>query len=99
VQELVRTLASREAQQARADAALARRSDQRETLQRLAEELDSLTPHTFRHSLARRLIQANMALPEVQAVLGHSSLRIIGMYLTPHEQSLDETLERGGGLT
>jgi site-specific recombinase XerD len=98
VQERVRRLAAREARQLRSDAALARRDDQRVALERLAEEMDTITPHTFRHSLARRLLKADADLAEIQAVLGHSNLRVTGIYLTPSEQDVERSLEDGSGL-
>jgi len=98
VQERVRYLASQEASHLRADAALSRRDDQRVALERLAAELDIITPHTFRHSLARRLLKADADLAEIQAVLGHSNLRVTSIYLTPSEQDIEQSLEDGSGL-
>ncbi len=98
VQERGRHLASQEASQLRADAALARREDQRVALERLAAELDRITPHTFRHSLARRLLKADADLAEIQAVLGHSNLRVTSIYLTPSEQDIEQSREDGSGL-
>jgi integrase/recombinase XerC len=98
IQDLVRALAGREASQLRADAAQARREDQRRKLELLAAELESITPHTFRHSLARRMIEQHADLAEIQAVLGHTSLRVTGMYLTPSEEDVREALEIGARL-
>lgn len=98
VAEMVRVLADGEARQVRADAATTRHEDQRRALERLAIELDSITPHTFRHSLARRMLESSADLAEIQAVLGHSSLRVTGMYLTPSEEDIRESLEDSAGL-
>jgi site-specific recombinase XerD len=98
IQDLVRALAGREAAQLRADAAQARREEQRRALELLAAELESITPHTFRHSLARRMIAQRADLGEIQAILGHTSLRVTGMYLTPSEEDVREALEEGARL-
>jgi site-specific recombinase XerD len=57
-----------------------------------------VTPHTFRHSLLRRLLDQGVELPKVQAIAGHSSLRVTGMYLTPHEGTRRSAIERGANL-
>ena len=98
VQLFVRAFAEREAEQCRAAAATARRRDQRMARERLAEELAGVTLHTFRHSLLSRLIEQGVELPEVQAIAGHSSLRVTGMYLTPHEGTRRSAIERGADL-
>jgi site-specific recombinase XerD len=54
------------------------------------------TPHTLRHSLARRLLASGANLPEVQRVLGHSRLSTIGIYLTPSEDDLRLAVGRAG---
>jgi site-specific recombinase XerD len=58
VQSLVRELADLEARKARADAMVARRLDRRDELERLAQELDRTSPHAFRHSFVRRMLEA-----------------------------------------
>ncbi|NTU83544.1 MAG: tyrosine-type recombinase/integrase [Chloroflexales bacterium] len=98
IQNLVRDLAGREARQLRADAAQLRCNDKRRALDLLALEVESITPHTFRHSLARRMIEQRADLGEIQAILGHTSLRVTGMYLTPSEEDVREALEIGARL-
>jgi integrase len=66
------------------------------TLLDLARRLASATPHTLRHSLARRMIERGADLGEVQRVLGHSSIATTGRYLTPSEDDLREAIGRAG---
>jgi integrase/recombinase XerD len=60
----------------------------------LAQRLEQTTPHTLRHSLARRLIESGADLAVVQRTLGHSSIAITGMYLTPSDDDLRKAIER-----
>lgn len=67
-----------------------------ETLRNLARRLLEATPHTLRHSLARRMIERGADLGEVQRVLGHSSIATTGRYLIPSEDDLREAIGRAG---
>lgn len=98
VQELVRTLADAEAARLRAEAETARRADTREALELLALELAGLTCHTFRHALARRMLDADADLSEIQRVLGHQSIRTTGVYLTPGDDQMRAVMEESAGL-
>lgn len=60
----------------------------------IAHRLERTTPHTLRHSLARRLLESGADLAEVQRTLGHSSIATTGMYLTPSDDDLREAMER-----
>jgi integrase len=62
----------------------------------LARRLLTATPHTLRHSLARRMIERGADLGEVQRVLGHTSIATTGRYLTPSEDDLREAIGRAG---
>jgi integrase/recombinase XerC len=62
----------------------------------LARRLETATPHTLRHSLARRMIERGADLGEVQRVLGHSNIATTGRYLTPSEDDLREAIGRAG---
>ena len=55
-----------------------------------------VSPHTLRHSLARRMLKHGAHLSEVQRVLGHSRLSTTGIYLTPSEDDLREAIGRTG---
>jgi site-specific recombinase XerD len=60
----------------------------------LAQRLEQATPHTLRHSLARRMIESGADLAMVQRTLGHSSIATTGMYLTPSDDDLRAAMER-----
>ena len=96
VQRLVKDLGTRAATRLRADAVgepdLARAAD----LIRWARDLERVTPHALRHSLARRMLQRGARLSEVQRALGHSRLSTTGLYLTPSEDDLRAALDRAG---
>ena len=65
-------------------------------LKMVAYEVENITPHQLRHSLARRLLHNGATLPEVQRILGHSRLSTTGMYLIPSEGDLRGAIERAG---
>lgn len=60
----------------------------------LAQRLEQTTPHTLRHSLARRLIESGADLAVVQRTLGHSSIATTSLYLTPSDDDLRAAMER-----
>jgi integrase/recombinase XerC len=53
-----------------------------------------LSPHMLRHSCAKNLIDAGAGLPEVAAILGHSSFNATRVYVTPGEKDLERVVER-----
>jgi site-specific recombinase XerD len=67
-----------------------------EQLRACARQLDSVSPHQLRHSLARRMLNTGAQLPEVQRMLGHSRLSTTGIYLTPSEEDIRVAVERAG---
>jgi integrase len=67
-----------------------------EQLQSMAVQLDVVSPHQLRHSLARRMLKKGAQLPEVQRMLGHSRISTTGLYLTPSEEEVRAAVERAG---
>jgi site-specific recombinase XerD len=96
IQRMVTERASEAAERLRRDAE--RESDLARVgeLLDLARRLGAATPHTLRHSLARRMIERGADLGEVQRVLGHSNIATTGRYLTPSEDDLREAIGRAG---
>ncbi|HQK92904.1 MAG TPA: tyrosine-type recombinase/integrase [Armatimonadota bacterium] len=68
----------------------------RELPRELADKLKGT--HQARHSLARLLIQQGVPLPDVAAILGHSSVATTAnIYMRPSESDLRNHLERAVG--
>lgn len=68
----------------------------RKMLQELARRADiaDFTPHTLRHTFAKRLIDDGVSLEKVAALLGHSSLDTTKIYLAPSLRDLENAVER-----
>jgi site-specific recombinase XerD len=62
----------------------------------LARKLERATPHTLRHSLARRMLGSGADLAEVMRVLGHSRITTTQMYAEPSEDEVREAIGRAG---
>ena len=67
-----------------------------ERLRTLAQQLDVVSPHMLRHSLAKRMLNNGAQLSEVQQVLGHTRLSTTGVYLTPSEDDVRAAICRAG---
>ena len=71
----------------------------RKNLRSLREDLSGsgrfLHPHTFRHTVATRLLENGVALPVVQSILGHASITTTSRYLHP---SIDNLVDALGSL-
>ncbi|KPV54827.1 hypothetical protein SE17_01370, partial [Kouleothrix aurantiaca] len=62
----------------------------------LARQLERATPHTLRHSLARRMLTNGADLAEVKRVLGHSRITTTQMYTEPSEDEVRGAIGRAG---
>jgi integrase/recombinase XerC len=51
-----------------------------------------VTPHTLRHTLAKNLMNAEVSIEKVAALLGHSNLNTTRLYTTPSQADLDQTV-------
>lgn len=60
-----------------------------------AAKLDpqEVSPHTLRHTFAKRLVDQSVSLEKVAALLGHSNLNTTRIYLTPGQQDLTNAVE------
>jgi integrase/recombinase XerC len=94
VQRVVEQRAHEAARRLRADAEAVTSLERTAEMLDLAQRLEAATPHTLRHSLARRLIKSGADLAIVQRTLGHSSIATTGIYLTPDEDDLRQAMER-----
>jgi len=56
--------------------------------------LESVTPHTLRHTCGKNLIDAGVPLDQVATLLGHKNLNTTRIYTTPSEQDLQKAVDR-----
>ncbi len=94
VQRVVEQRAHEAARRFRSDAETIASLERVGVMLDLAQRLEIATPHTLRHSLARRLIESGADLAVVQRTLGHSSIATTGTYLTPDDDDLRQAMER-----
>ena len=95
-QRVIKQRAVEAAERLEQDAKRALSLDQAGRLVELARKLRKATPHTLRHSLARRMLERGADLAGVQRTLGHSRITTTGRYLTPSEDDVREAIERAG---
>lgn len=95
-QRTMQQLGQSAAHQLRTEAKQEQDITRNEFLQNLARQLETVTPHMLRHSLARRMLERGAQLPEVQRMLGHSRLSTTGIYLTPSEEDVRTAIGRAG---
>ena len=93
IQRVVDQRAHEAAERLRADVASLSSLERVAALHDLARQLDEATPHTLRHSLARRMLESGANLVMVQRVLGHRSIATTGMYVTPSDDDQCATME------
>ena len=94
VQRVVAQRAREAAERLRADAAHLSSLERTTELHHLARQLDDATPHTLRHSLARRMLESGADLAMVQRTLGHSTIATTGMYVIPSDDDLRAAMEQ-----
>ncbi len=56
--------------------------------------IHNLTPHMLRHTFAKNLIDQDVGLEKVAALLGHSNLNTTRIYITPNERDLAQAVEK-----
>lgn len=56
-------------------------------------ELDSVTPHTLRHTFCKNLIDAGVSLEKVAMLAGHEKLETTRRYCSPSEHDLEAAVE------
>jgi integrase/recombinase XerD len=96
IRKRITDLGRQTAKQLREAAKRERNLERAERLKILAQQLDDISPHMLRHSLAKRMLKNGAQLSEVQRVLGHTRLSTTGVYLTPSEDDLRDALGRAG---
>ena len=73
---------------------LAQRTMQ-ETVTKLGASVGlSLSPHTLRHTFARRMAEAGVPLPDIQELAGHASMQTTAGYTQPTAASLEHAVEQ-----
>lgn len=96
VRQRIADLGHQAAEQLRDATKRERNLERAEQLRTWASQLETVSPHMLRHSLARRMLKNGAQLPEVQRMLGHSRLSTTGIYLTPSEEDLRAAIGRAG---
>ena len=56
-------------------------------------KIEHLSPHVFRHTCAKNLIDAGQSIDRVSKILGHSNINTTAIYTMPTEQDLHITME------
>jgi integrase/recombinase XerC len=53
-----------------------------------------VTPHTLRHTFARRLLDEGAGLVDAAALLGHEKIETTAVHTQPHPRDLERAVER-----
>ena len=56
-------------------------------------KIENLSPHIFRHTCAKNLIDAGQSIDRVSKILGHSNINTTSIYTMPTEHDLNMTME------
>jgi len=56
--------------------------------------IESISPHTLRHTFGKNLVDAGVPLDRVATLLGHSSLNTTCIYTVPSQADLQDAVER-----
>ena len=56
-------------------------------------KIKHISPHVFRHTCAKNLIDAGQSIDRVSKILGHSNINTTSIYTMPTEQDLHITME------
>lgn len=74
---------------------LSDRSIQR-VLKRYGQEagIESLTPHSLRHTFAKNLVNQGVGLEKIALLLGHASLNTTQIYTKPDQKDLEQSVSR-----
>ena len=56
-------------------------------------KIEHLSPHVFRHTCAKNLIDAGQSIDRVSKILGHSNINTTAIYTMPTERDLHITME------
>jgi site-specific recombinase XerD len=60
-------------------------------------QLSGVTPHTFRHTFGKNLVDAGVSLEQVAALLGHESLDTVMIYTKPSHGDLEKAVRKAAG--
>ncbi|WP_110516880.1 tyrosine-type recombinase/integrase [Herpetosiphon llansteffanensis] len=96
IQRLFRRVAQQTQQRLLADAHRTSIVTRKQNLIQAAQSLTEASPHSLRHSLARRMLNNGATIVEVQKVLGHSRLETTARYLMPNEDEIRDAINRSG---
>jgi site-specific recombinase XerD len=75
---------------------LKRKSEQSGVFIQDGQAKTSVTPHKFRHTYATELMEEGFSLPEVQALLGHSSIQTTSIYTHVRPEKLATKIRQRG---
>jgi integrase/recombinase XerC len=57
-----------------------------------AADMEEITPHILRHTFAKNLINNDVSIEKVAALLGHNNINTTRIYIFPDENDLEEAV-------